>query len=264
MLRTLIFFRSALFLLVCLTSAILFSACGLMSLLVHDTVPDSLEPKILLDEEIGHKSIPSPPSTAGTDWVKVQDIYHKLERGQTLYWLSRLYQVPVDKLMRVNRITDPTRIRAGKLIFVPGASAPSRLEESVIGGLIWPLRGRITTGFGTRGKRSHHEGIDIDGEGGDEVRAAAAGTVIQAGTRGDYGRTVVIDHGDGLATLYAHASKLLVRVGDRIEQGDPVAMVGRSGNASGTHLHFEVHRNGKPVDPVPHLEPGTVVANSPR
>src|SRR4029077_931513 len=98
------------------------------------------------------------------------------------------------------------------------------------------------TFFGADGDRGHHDGIDIDGDWGDEVRAAAPGRGTWAGTEGRAGRMVVIDHGGGLTTVYAHASELLVQTGDPVEAGLPVARVGRTGNARGTHLHFEVHR----------------------
>jgi len=77
--------------------------------------------------------------------------------------------------------------------------------------------------------------------------------VIRADVDGQYGRMVILDHGGGLTTLYAHASRLLVHVGDRVDAGDRIAEVGGSGNARGTHLHFEVRREDRPVDPVPLL-----------
>jgi murein DD-endopeptidase MepM/ murein hydrolase activator NlpD len=124
--------------------------------------------------------------------------------------------------------------------------------------IAWPLPGRITAGFGQRGRHRHHAGVDIDGDTGEEVRAVAAGTVVASGSEGKYGRTVVIDHGSGLTTLYAHASRLLVHEGDRVGQGEAIAEVGASGNAHGSHLHFEVRRNGRPVDPSPYLRSGSV------
>lgn len=136
----------------------------------------------------------------------------------------------------------------------PGLPAPPSLE------LAWPLRGTITSRFGTRGRRAHHEGVDIDGVSGEGILAAAAGTVVRAGKEGGYGRLIVIDHGRGITTLYAHASRLLVREGDRVEAGEAIAEVGRSGNARGSHLHFEIHRNGRPVDPLPLLKTGSVPA----
>ena len=180
-------------------------------------------------------------------------VYHTLQRGQTLAALSRAYQVPVPVLMENNGITDASRIPTGALIFIPGASrllsvpTPSRSLVS------WPLEGRITSGFGPRGRRSRHQGIDIDGVRGQVVRAAAGGRVVKATRISGYGRTVVIDHGEGLTTLYAHASRLLVRKGDRVQRGQPIAEVGNSGNAKGTHLHFEVRRNCRPVNPLSFL-----------
>jgi murein DD-endopeptidase MepM/ murein hydrolase activator NlpD len=190
-------------------------------------------------------------------------VYHKLKRGQTLSSLSRSYQVPLDTLMRANRISDPKKIRAGASLFIPRPSEPVSPQVKDIGALSWPLQGRITGKFGPRGRSRLHEGIDIDGHGGDEIRAAAAGTVVHAGTRGKYGRMVLLDHGDGLQTLYAHVGKLMVRIGDRIERSDPIAEVGRSGNATGTHLHFEVHHSGQPVDPMRYLQPDVLVSSQP-
>jgi hypothetical protein len=180
-------------------------------------------------------------------------IYHPLEAGQTLYRLSILYDVPLDRLLEVNRIVDPTGIPAGSPIFVPGAAR--RLPyPGAVALLGWPLFGAITNRFAASGGgRGRHDGLDIDGDEGDPIRAAAAGRVVQAGRYGQYGRYVMIDHGDGLQTLYAHASRLLVRRGQEVAAGEMVALVGRTGNARGTHLHFEVLKNGRPVDPLPLL-----------
>lgn len=180
-------------------------------------------------------------------------VYHELERGQTLYTLSRVYQIPLEDLIRVNQIEDPTDIPAGTPIFIPGATRKLPYPAWESARLAWPLRGPITSRYGRRGSRSHHAGLDIDGRSGDLIRAAASGRVVHAGRGGSYGRFVIIDHGGGLQTLYAHASRLLVKRGTRVAAGDPVAEVGRSGNARGTHLHFEVRRNGVPVDPLPYL-----------
>ena len=179
-------------------------------------------------------------------------VYHLLRRGQTLYSLSRVYGVSPGTLARVNGIKDPTRIPAGKRLFVPGATRILDLPSPAGPLLSWPIQGRVTSAFQS-GRRTGHEGIDIDGVMGQEVRAAAAGKVIFAGTRQGYGEMIVIDHGGGLATLYAHTSRFLVDVDDVVEAGDPVAEVGRSGNARGAHLHFEVRRDGRPMNPLPLL-----------
>ncbi|MEP7224027.1 MAG: M23 family metallopeptidase, partial [Actinomycetota bacterium] len=127
-----------------------------------------------------------------------------------------------------------------------GTGAPSAA------GLIWPVDGVVVSGFGLRWGRMH-EGIDIAASSGTPIRAAAAGTVIHAGWLGGYGNLVVIDHGNGLATAYAHASSILVGVGQQVAQGETVSLVGSTGHSSGPHLHFEVRINGVAVDPLLYL-----------
>ena len=127
-----------------------------------------------------------------------------------------------------------------------GTGAPSAA------GFIWPVNGTVTSGYGMRWGRLH-EGIDIAAATGTPIWAAAAGTVIYAGWLGGYGNLVVVDHGNGLATAYAHASAILVSVGQSVAQGETVALVGSTGNSSGPHLHFEVRVNGTAVDPLLYL-----------
>ena len=119
-------------------------------------------------------------------------------------------------------------------------------------GFIWPCDGVVVSGFGMRWGRMH-EGIDIGCAYGTPNRAAASGTVIYSGWLGGYGNLVVVDHGNGLSTAYAHASSLLVGVGQSVSQGETVSLVGSTGNSSGPHLHFEVRVNGQAVDPLLYL-----------
>ncbi len=119
-------------------------------------------------------------------------------------------------------------------------------------GFIWPVNGPVVSGYGMRWGRLH-EGIDISASSGTPIWAAASGTVIHAGWLGGYGNLVVVDHGNGLATAYAHASAILVGVGQQVAQGETVSLVGSTGNSSGPHLHFEVRVNGLAVDPLFYL-----------
>ncbi len=126
------------------------------------------------------------------------------------------------------------------------------------GQFIRPVDGRVSSPFGYRihpifKVRKMHTGLDMSASMGTPIRAADSGTVIQAGWRGGYGKTVVISHGDGLATLYAHQSKILVSVGDTVSRGDIIGEVGSTGYSTGPHLHFEVRVNGTPVDPMGYL-----------
>jgi murein DD-endopeptidase MepM/ murein hydrolase activator NlpD len=118
-------------------------------------------------------------------------------------------------------------------------------------GLIWPVNGIVTSGFGWRWGRMH-EGIDISAPTGTAVRASAAGSVIYAGSMGGYGLIVVIDHGNGLATAYAHLSSIWIS-GGSVSQGQGIGAVGCTGSCTGSHLHFEVRVNGSAVDPMGYL-----------
>jgi murein DD-endopeptidase MepM/ murein hydrolase activator NlpD len=131
-----------------------------------------------------------------------------------------------------------------------GASTGSGTPSAA--GFIWPVNGPVVSGYGMRWGRMH-EGIDIAAGTGTPIWAAAAGTVIHAGWLGGYGNLVVVDHGNGLATAYAHASAILVGVGQSVAQGETVSLVGSTGNSSGPHLHFEVRVNGSAVDPLLYL-----------
>jgi len=194
-----------------------------------------------------------PPASGG-------GVCHQLKTGQTLFSLAKAYGVPLAKLVETNGIEDPSRIQAGRTLFIPGASAPLKVAPSFPLHLSWPLTGMVTSAFGSQGTREHHEGIDIDGVKGQPVHAAAAGRVIWVGTERGYGNMVVIDHGEGWSTLYAHASRLLVGADEWVGAGEAIAEVGDTGNARGAHLHFEVHRSGLPVNPLPLL--GTGIARA--
>ena len=132
-----------------------------------------------------------------------------------------------------------------------GAGSTGNGQPSAAG-LIWPCDGVVVSGFGMRWGRMH-EGIDINCPYGAPNRAAAAGTVIYSGWLGGYGNLVVVDHGNGLSTAYAHASAILVSVGQTVSQGETVSLVGATGHVTGPHLHFEVRINGVAVDPLLYL-----------
>ncbi|MEA2704073.1 MAG: hypothetical protein QOD63_2018 [Actinomycetota bacterium] len=116
-------------------------------------------------------------------------------------------------------------------------------------GLIWPVSGPVTSGFGVRWGRLH-AGIDIAPGYGTPVHAAKGGTVIMAGTNGGYGNCVIIDHGGGLTTLYGHMSKLTVNDGESVKQGEQIGNVGSTGSSTGPHLHFETRIGGNPQNPM--------------
>lgn len=132
------------------------------------------------------------------------------------------------------------------------AQAPAVVAPSGSGVLGWPVSGPVTSGFGLRWGRMH-EGIDIAVGEGTPVRAAAAGMVIYANWMSGYGNLVVVDHGNGLSTAYAHNSSLAVSAGQSVAAGEVVSYSGNTGNSTGPHVHFEVRVNGSAVDPLGYL-----------
>jgi murein DD-endopeptidase MepM/ murein hydrolase activator NlpD len=132
---------------------------------------------------------------------------------------------------------------------------------------IMPTQGWLTSAFSSM--REHpilhiarpHEGIDVTAPMGSPIEAPAAGVVTDAGWESGYGNTVTIDHGYGIVTKFAHASKLLVKRGQRVQRGQRIALVGNTGLATGPHLHYEVHVNGRPVDPLKYVLPDRVVTD---
>ena len=149
------------------------------------------------------------------------------------------------------------------MLFLPGVKPVHALDR--LAGVhaeenryVWPSHGRLTSYFGRRtlwGRANFHSGIDIAAPHGTPIAAARSGQVVFSGwsNRG-YGYMVRIRHPGGSETWYAHASRLLVNVGDYVEQGDIIARVGSTGISTGPHLHFEIHENGQPINPLTHLQ----------
>lgn len=130
--------------------------------------------------------------------------------------------------------------------------------QSFGGGMIWPISGPITSEFGWRthpifGSQRFHSGLDIGGDYGMPIHAAASGVVIESGWIGGYGNTIMIEHGSGIVTLYGHNESLAVGVGQQVNQGDVIAYCGSTGNSTGPHCHFEVRLGGEPVSPWDYL-----------
>jgi murein DD-endopeptidase MepM/ murein hydrolase activator NlpD len=198
-----------------------------------------------------------------------QEVLHVLLPGENLYRISLHYGVPVQRLIRANRIADVHALEVGREIRVPGArrgapeepllppvastappGGPALPPDAAVLRFEWPLRGRVSSAFGFRG-RGHHAGIDIPAEEGAEIFAAESGRVVESGRWfGDYGNVVIVKHVGRYATLYAHNRRNLVRRGEFVEKGQPIAHVGESGNASGPHLHFEIRRDRLAQDPL--------------
>lgn len=153
--------------------------------------------------------------------------------------------------------TEITREATNKVIAVGTKVRPTWLPT---GTYIWPVYGHITSSFGYRsifGSYSYHSGLDIATSYGTTIKASDGGTVIWAGTgtgsNWSYGKYVIIDHGNGVQTYYAHCSSLLVSTGDKVYQGQAIARVGSTGRSTGNHCHFEIKINGTSVNPRAYL-----------
>jgi murein DD-endopeptidase MepM/ murein hydrolase activator NlpD len=182
-------------------------------------------------------------------------VFHRIEPGQTLYTISRTYGVSLKSVVAANELADPDRIDSGTTLFIPGAPRVLDVPATALPGMVpddlfrKPVNAPLNSPYGQRWGRMHH-GVDLGAPAGAPVRAARGGRVSYSGSgyRG-YGKLVILDHDGGYQTLYAHNRRLLVRTGQRVRPGDVIARVGATGNATAAHLHFEIRKDGRPLDP---------------
>ncbi len=214
-----------------------------------------------------------------------------VRKGQTLFRISQAYQIKVAALMDANRLKPSTPLKVGQRLFIPGAKGVRKVEASrsltveerltleqtlreevtapppptepprarvrTDADFLWPIVGPLNSPFGPRWGK-FHAGIDIGSPHYQEVVAAADGEVIYAdATKGGLGKAIVLQHGRGFRTVYAHLSIIIARDGDTVRQGQAIGGVGETGRTSGPHLHFEVRKNGVPVNPEEFL-PATI------
>jgi murein DD-endopeptidase MepM/ murein hydrolase activator NlpD len=163
-------------------------------------------------------------------------------------------QIP-DLTQMFNQVEQRVELRDAQLGALENVILARKLKEEIHPEGRPVHQGFISSSFGQRqdpftGEEAVHKGVDFAGSRGDEVVAVAAGVVTWAGERAGYGRLIEISHGDGFTTRYAHNEKSLVNVGDTVSRGEPIALMGSSGRSTGPHVHFEVLRNGRQVDPV--------------
>lgn len=216
--------------------------------------------------EIATRFKVSMESIAGSSNIKIDDtlypgqilsipnksgLLYKMKTGDTVAKVASLYKVNLDEIMLENKLDDLDILRPGQKVFLPGAVIPDPAPKWVI-----PVASRIVTsnfGFRTFPRRKFHEGLDLKAF-YEPIAAARNGKVIYAGWMGGYGNVVVIEHTDDFKTLYAHNSKLFVQRGDYVLAGKKIARSGSTGYSFGPHLHFEVIKNGQPVNPSKYLK----------
>ncbi len=199
-------------------------------------------------------------------------IYYTVKKGDTLYSVSISYGVSLKEIVMINHIKDPSVIKEGQVIFIPGAKErkkevpveeerveitkppkpekrEGKKEERGSIPLIWPVDGIVTSEFGIR-DGIPHDGIDISTPEGTPIKAAYDGKVIYSGDElKGYGNLIIIKHEGDYATVYAHNKKNYVKEGDKVKKGQIIGEVGSTGNANSPHLHFEIRWRAKPVNP---------------
>jgi murein DD-endopeptidase MepM/ murein hydrolase activator NlpD len=194
---------------------------------------------------------------------------HRVKPGENLYRIGKAYGVDYRELARVNGIDNVDRIEIGQALVVPNATrelpvdviTPSRAREDRPppaelppdrSPFIWPVDGPIVSAFGPRGE-SQHDGVDIAAATGTPVRAARAGRVLYSDELRGYGNLLIVDHGEGYATVYAHNRVNAVSTGAAVRQGDVIAEVGETGDSSQPNLHFEVRQDNVARNPIFYL-----------
>jgi murein DD-endopeptidase MepM/ murein hydrolase activator NlpD len=194
-----------------------------------------------------------------------EGVYHVVERHQTLYRICKTYGIDLKAVASLNGIPDPSKIETGQRIFIPGAKKVLKVEiyiDDVAAeqagkskivykelDFIWPVEGKVTDTF-TEMESKKHQGIDISSPLGTPIKASNAGKVIYSnnGVKG-YGNLIILRHSEEYVTVYAHNEENLVEEGTWAEKGQIIGKVGQTGRASGPHLHFEIRKNNKPVNP---------------
>ncbi len=178
-------------------------------------------------------------------------IYHRVEKGQTLWRISKIYSVDLDEIVRINRIPDATSLEPGQLIFIPSVQKKQYLSiQSPTEDFTWPLEGRVITSFGQTFNDMINKGINIQRVRSQDVIASRSGKVIFYDNNFDnFGRTIIIDHGDGFSSVYARNSEVFVKTGDYVQRGTVIAKVGSSGSDKNTYLHFEIRKGYLPQNP---------------
>lgn len=193
-------------------------------------------------------------------------IFHMVRPGQSLADIARAYGVSLQDILKSNPQRGDADLKPGDVLYLPGANYLKRQDTRWLAlvsltdqkGFLKPTTGRFADGFGMRfhpitHKMAFHEGLDLAPGWGARVVASQTGRVLFTGIRAGYGRLIVLDHGQGLTSWYAHLDEILVKPGQAVKRGVLIGKVGNTGRVTGPHLHFEVRLNGTPRNPLLYL-----------
>lgn len=191
-----------------------------------------------------HVTVPRPPVRE-----EVGGIYHKVQKGETLWRISKMYDADVETIASANRLPNTSQINEGQLLFIPQQEIPSGSSKTN-SNFIWPLKGKIISFFGNDKDGVKNKGIDIKARYGEAVAASRDGKVslVDENMKG-FGKTIIIDHEDGYSSVYAHNSEILVKSGQKVRQGTVIAKAGQTGRAESVRVHFEIRKKHIPQNP---------------
>lgn len=187
----------------------------------------------------------------------IDGITYKVKSGESLASIAAKNNISESAILDVNDLSSDV-LQANQVIFLPGAKMDQKALSLAMGDqFIYPIKAvyRISSSFGARkdpftGKESYHKGQDFACPTGTAIYASMGGTVIFSGESWLYGKHIIIDHGNGYQTLYAHMSKIIASKGTYVTQGTRIGLVGNTGYSTGPHLHFTVYKNGNPINPM--------------
>ena len=196
-----------------------------------------------------------PPSVVAPKPVAPQGVKHKVRKGETLWRIAKMYGVSIDDIIQANAIPNAASIELNQLLIIPGVVAlkdsgaiPSTGKDA---DYAWPVKGKVVSYFDDRRRGVVNAGVDISAVEGELVKASRDGRVVLADRLPGSGFTVILDHGDGFFTVYAHNERLMVKLADNVQKGDSLAQVAREGSLA--YLHFEVRKGEKPTNPLYYL-----------
>ncbi len=203
-----------------------------------------------------------PPSTGPTLTSLTQGIpaaRHRVEVGETLWKISKIYGVDIDDIIRLNHLAEDSTVEVGQIILIPGQAGAGAIHANIQNApvisagddFIWPVRGRVISGFGSTYHNLINKGINIQTSFGADVFATRSGRVVfYSNNFGNYSKTIIIDHGDGLRSVYSRFSEIYVKPGDNVQRGALLGRVGSSIRDKNNYLHFEIRKGAVSQNPL--------------
>lgn len=230
----------------------LFITCLFFSLEAWSTAPWQTESDF--QRSLPWKSVDdiSRPAAPGTRKQRRESFFKRLNKKAGALAGGEYFRGPkkVAALRDQREIHDEEKKGSQEMKELPWKSFESKWTDSYDPNFLWPVfGGKINSGYGVR-RGQFHEGLDISGKEGSLIKAVNHGRVVFSGFINGYGRTVVVYHGSGLSSVYAHNRENLVREGQLVEKGQAIATLGRTGKTSGAHLHLEIRKDGIPENPL--------------